>query len=96
LDGHIKGLENLGQMLQPAGILYLAVPIGDEKIEFNAHRVFNVTTVLDLVMKDFELEGFSYVGDDGSFHENVDLAEQTTYRNFGCHYGCGIFELKKK
>lgn len=96
VNGHIKGLKILTRMLQPTGILYLAVPIGDERIEFNAHRVFNVGTILDLVTKDFELEAFSYVSDDGSFHENAAMTEERAHRNFGCRYGCGIFELKKK
>jgi hypothetical protein len=36
LNGHVKGLL---KMLQPGGTLYLSVPFGAEKIEYNASRL---------------------------------------------------------
>jgi hypothetical protein len=95
IQGHLKGFENLSKILQYNGILYLSVPIGKQRIDFNAYRVFNIDTVLTMAKSQFELIGFSYVDDLGDLHENKNLGDQERELNCGCHYGCGIFELRK-
>jgi len=96
IEGHLRGLNNIHRILKSGGTLYLSVPIGPERIEFNAHRVFAIKTVLDMVSGRFQLMGFSYVDDRGDLHENITLDSQSIATNCGCHYGCGIFELKKR
>jgi SAM-dependent methyltransferase len=93
-EGHLKGLANLKAALANGGKLYLSVPIGPQRIEFNAHRVFAVSTLLDL-NSDMRVDAFSYVDDKGDLHENAVLAPDAVTNNFGCRYGCGIFELTK-
>jgi SAM-dependent methyltransferase len=39
VDGHIKGLRNLARLLKAGGCLYLSVPVGIARIEFNANRI---------------------------------------------------------
>jgi hypothetical protein len=95
INGYIQGFENLSAMLQQNGILYLSVPIGRQRIDFNAHRVFNISTILNLAKQKFDLIQFSFVDDLGALHENVDLNDSVIERNYGCVYGCGIFEFKK-
>lgn len=90
-DGHIKGLQSLNMLLQPNGKLLLSVPIGQERIEFNAHRIFSVHTILNLTQPFLDLVSFSYIDDDGIFHENVDTQDTPTMT-----YGCGLFEFRKK
>ncbi len=41
-NGHLKGLNNIYRMLKKEGKFYFSVPIGEQRIEFNAHRVFSV------------------------------------------------------
>jgi len=94
-EGHLKGLANLKAVLAAGGKLYLSVPIGPQRIEFNAHRVFAVETLLSLV-SDFRVDAFSYVDDKGDLHENAALAPDAVARSFGCRYGCGILELTKR
>jgi SAM-dependent methyltransferase len=94
-EGHLKGLENLKRLLRPGGKLYLSVPIGPQRIEFNAHRVFSVGTLLSLVA-DFTVDAFSYVDDRGDLHENAPLEPERVAANFGCNYGCGILELTNR
>jgi len=94
-EGHIKGLESLYKLLEDGGILYLSVPIGRQRIEFNAHRVFAVATVLALIKGNFEVVNFSYVDDSGVLHESVELDSVMIATNYGLNYGCGIFECKK-
>jgi hypothetical protein len=95
VDGHLRGFASLFKMLRQNGILYLSVPIGAERIEFNAHRVFAVKTVMGLAEGRFELVGFSYVDDEGELHENAVLDEHAVANNFHLEWGCGIFEFRK-
>lgn len=94
-EGHLKGLNSLHIILKPGGTLYLSTPIGPQRIEFNAHRVFAVKYLLSLFEGKFKLRNFSYVDDRGDLHENVAMAADMLDANFGCRYGCGIFELEK-
>jgi SAM-dependent methyltransferase len=94
-DGYLKGLENLYGMLKPNGKLYFSVPIGEQRIEFNAHRVFSVKHLLELFNGKYEIDHFSYVDDAGDLHENAELAQADIENNFSCRYGCGIFEMRK-
>lgn len=94
-EGHIKGLDSLHALLKPGGTLYLSCPIGPQRIEFNAHRVFSVKYLLSLFEGRFKLRNFSFVDDLGDLHENVELSDDRLANEFGCHYGCGIFELEK-
>jgi hypothetical protein len=94
-DGYLRGLDNLHRMLAGGGKLYLSVPIGPQRIEFNAHRVFSVAYVLQCVSGKYRIDQFSFVDDDGDLHENVALTEAGAATSFGCDYGCGIFEMSK-
>lgn len=93
-EGHVKGLANLKRILAKGGKLYLSVPIGPQRIEFNAHRVFAVAYLLSLV-PEFRIDAFSYVDDRGDLHENAPLVPDAIAANFGCRYGCGIVEATK-
>lgn len=94
-DGHRIGLSNMAQMLQEGGKFYYSVPIGPQRIEFNAHRVFAVSYLLDMFADTFRVERFSFVDDTGDLHVNIPLSARNVTSNFGCVYGCGIFELTK-
>lgn len=95
-EGHLKGLDGLTRMLRSGGTFYLSTPIGTPRIHFNAHRVFGVRYLLDLLKESFELQHFSWIGDDGFLREHVELSDHDIAENLGCHFGCGIFELTKK
>lgn len=93
-DGHLRGLANLRRMLKTGGTLYLSTPISSrQRIEFNAHRVFQLPYLMSLLAKDFDLRTFSYVGDDGLLHVDQDVTGSDAQNTFGLRYGCGIFEL---
>jgi hypothetical protein len=94
--GHIKGIQNITEILKKRGIFYLSVPIGNQRIEYNAHRIFSVKYLIGVLCDSYEIERFSYVDDEGDFHENANLSEESIESNFNCNHGCGIFELVKK
>lgn len=97
INGHRKGFAAFALVLRPGGILYLSVPIGSiERIEFNAHRVFSIKTIMDLAKDEFEVLSFSYIDDRGDLHENITLDEYIIEKSCGLDYGLGIFEFRKR
>jgi hypothetical protein len=95
-NGHLKGIESMYKMLKPGGTFYFAVPMGRQRIEFNAHRIFGLSYLLKILKDKFSIEYFSYVDDAGDLYENVELIEDKIGNNYGVDYGCAIFKLKKK
>ena len=95
-QGHSKALANLIRMVEPDGWLFLSVPIGPQRVEFNAHRVFDPRHLLALAGPEVTLERFSYIDDGGELHENCPTADLATKGYFGCRYGVGIFEFRKR
>jgi len=95
-DGHLKGFNNMYNILQEGGVLYFSVPIGKQRIEFNAHRVFSLEYLLEMFEDKFEIIDFSFVDDAGDLSEHISLTDELIDTNCSCHYGCGIFELRKK
>lgn len=86
-NGWSKGFINLSKMLKNGGYLYFSVPVGEQRVEFNAHRIFSPNTIIDLALTvGLSLIEFSLIDDEGNFHENItpDSAES-------CHYACGCF-----
>ena len=94
-DGYILGLENLHRILRRGGKLYFSVPIGPQRIEFDAHRVFSVSYLLECFSRKYQIDQFSFVDDLGSLHEDVPLTDIDVQNNFACHFGCGILEMTK-
>jgi len=95
IEGHLKGLDFIYRMLKPDGIFYFSVPIGQQRVEFNAHRVFSIVYLLGLFKDKYTIESFSYVDDKGDLHKNASLTNENINNNFNCTYGCGIFILRK-
>ena len=95
VDGHLKALANIHQMLKPGGRFYFSVPIGPQGIVYNAHRVFDLSYLIALFEKEYDVETLSYIDDNEQFVHNADWRSAAVRSNFGCTYGCGIFELIK-
>ena len=94
-DGHIRGLNNIHKMLNKNGKFYFSVPIGPNKIYFNAHRVFSIDYMLKYLRNKYEFIEFSYVDDKGSFFESFKLDERGLKILRKLKFGLGIFILKK-
>ena len=88
-DSCFRFMNNLQRVLSPGGRLYFSVPIGRERVEFNAHRVFDIRTVLKS-LSGLSLVSFAFVGDDGCLYENVDPVKTPN-----SNYACGLFEFTK-
>jgi SAM-dependent methyltransferase len=88
--GSVKSAKELQRVLSNNGSLYLGVPIGEERVCFNAHRVFNPNTVVSL-FQDLTLKEFKAVNDNGYFVDNADI---DSFDN--ANYSCGLFHFVKK
>jgi SAM-dependent methyltransferase len=96
-NGHIKGFRNITKILKPGGTFYFSVPIGiNQRIEFNAHRIFSLKYLMTLIEPDYDINTFSYIDDRGGLNKNVNLDEDLISCSCNCIHGCGIFILKKK
>jgi hypothetical protein len=69
--------------------LYFSVPVGRERVEFNAHRVFSPLTILEQFSQ-LRLESFSFVGDDGLLYQDSLPRELPD-----SEMACGLFEFTK-
>jgi hypothetical protein len=88
-DACFKFMHALEYVLAPGGKLYFAVPIGRERVEFNAHRVFSPHTILKHFSQ-LRLESFSFVGDDGLLYQDAEPLEMPDNE-----MACGLFEFTK-
>lgn len=88
-EGSIKGAWELARVLIPGGLLYLSTPIGRERVEFNAHRVFAPQSVARM-FSGLELVEFSYVDDAGAYCECRELHEA-----MNSEYACGLYLFRK-
>jgi len=95
INWHIKWLDNIYKILKKWWKFYFSVPIWPQRIEFNAHRVFDITYLIKLFDKKYHIDYFSYVDDKWDLHENSLMNEKNIKNNFGCKFWCGIFEMTK-
>lgn len=92
--GHLKGFQNLVDSLEQDGRLYLSFPISSqERVEFNAHRVFHPLSPLSWPgAESLILQDFAFVDDSGDFFPES-TPEDAVARNL--QYGCGIYTFRK-
>jgi hypothetical protein len=88
-QGDIKAINELKRITKPNGDILFVTPVGKQKIEFNAHRIYSYELVLEL-FEGCTLQSFSLVPDEGGIIDNANpglVAQQT--------YACGCFWFKK-
>ncbi len=87
--GSAKAAAELQRVLKPGGRLYLSVPIGRERVCFNAHRVFSPQSMVNM-FHGMEMVEFAYVNDSGELRE-----KQKPGNAQSCNYGCGMYVFRK-
>jgi len=92
-DACFKAMSALARVLKPGGRLYFSVPIGRERLEFNAQRVFSPRTIWWVFKKKLGLDivSFSAVDDDGNFHEEANPEDFVH-----AYYSLGLWEFTKR
>lgn len=92
-DGPAKGCKELARVLAAGGRMYISVPIGEPKVQFNGQRVFSVQEIIEM-FGELELKEFSIVDTDGSFKENIDRGAGLT-QDTGQDFGLGLFVFSR-
>lgn len=88
-EGSLRAAAELQRVLKPGGTFFLSVPVGRERVCFNAHRVFSSDTIRDF-FRELRLKAFSLVNDAGQLNEDVPPEAVSDVE-----YGCGLFEFVK-
>lgn len=95
-QGYVAGFENMVKILRPSGTFYLAVPVGQERVEFNAHRVFNPQVLVQLgTDKGLTLTALAWVGGDHKLMMATDFQRDLLALS-DLDYSLGIFTFVKK
>jgi SAM-dependent methyltransferase len=84
-----NAMRSLRRVLRPGGRLYFGVPIGRERLEFNAHRVFAPSTILRSLAP-LRLLSFAAVNSEGRLTSDSNPSDWENVE-----YGCGLFEFTK-
>lgn len=93
-DGWSKGLMSLASLVKEGGVLWVSVPIGRQRIEFNAHRVFDPKTLCDKVASlNLSLEEFHW-HENGALKASASIAEDMKHLAT-VNYALGIFLFRK-
>ena len=82
--------RELQRVITVDGYLFLSLPVGRERVCFNAHRVHSPSSVLSMFQQMHLIE-FSCIDDGGHYLENQALEVAAHF-----DYGCGFFLLRKK
>lgn len=89
--GTIKALKELKRVVAIDGDLYLGVPVGRERVEFNANRILHPLTIYSIFSKDCELIEFAYAPKGESLRRFEDID------NFPeIDYAIGLFHFRHR
>lgn len=94
--GHERGLANMACLLRENGVFYLSIPIGIDRVEFNAHRVLDARVIVNLAMQhSLKLSALTVIQSDGRVEtlapDKAQLANLASQR-----YALGIFVFQKR
>ena len=87
--GYKKAINEMKRVVKKGGNIYFSVPIGKQRLEFNAHRVFSPLYVLEL-FRGFKLVEFSVIDDKNNF---IEFSDPKKFVN--SKFSCGLFHFKK-
>lgn len=87
-----KCFEEIQRKVKTQGDLYISLPVGMERVEFNAHRIFYPSTIVECFHK-MDLVEFSCTAA-GEMEYNVDLHRYDNDIHDG-EYRYGLFHFKK-
>jgi hypothetical protein len=92
INGDIKAMKELERVVAINGNLLFVVPIGNPRIEFNAHRVYAYNTIIERFSGLF-LKEFSLIPDD---FENTGYIANPPFELINKqNWGCGCFWFTK-
>ncbi len=89
-EGHIKAALEMARVLGLGGRLLIGTPVGRQRLCFDAHRIFDPQTIVD-IFSPLRLLEFALINDQGGAPEQQASFESAR----ACSYGCGLFMFSK-
>jgi len=87
-DGWLIASHNLLSMLSLGGTLYVSVPVGSPKVEYDAHRVFSAETLFHAMSPHAQIKEIVLIGDNNEFtnfgSDMVSAANSADEQSYGC------------
>lgn len=94
--GYESGIRNMAKILRKEGIFYLSVPVGTERVEFNAQHVFDPRTIVEVAESNrLQLHEFAVFSADSGLVE-TDASLEALEAAGKKRYSLGIFIFIKK
>lgn len=94
-NGWEQGLVNMSALLKPGGQFYLSIPIGQERVEFNAHRVFDPSTIIRCAETGgLRCKSLTVIGAGGTV-SMMALTNESLRQLALAHYNLGIYTFIK-
>jgi hypothetical protein len=95
-NGYAVGLKNMAEIIRPGGLFYLSVPIGEERVEFNAHRIFDPRSLVRLAAESgLTLMEFAWIESSRNLIKS-DSPEKDMEKFRKLKYALGIFTFVKE
>lgn len=90
-----KAFKAIQRVMKPNGYVYIAVPVGKEHVEYNAHRVYYASTIVD-AFNEMKLVEYSLITLGGgnpaiTTHEDIHVLDNSNINA----YKMGLFIFKK-
>lgn len=95
-EGFKHGIVNMAWLLKENGVFYLSVPIGMDRVEFNAHRIFDPRIIIGVALEQsLQLSSLIVIQSDGRVETTMpDDAQLASLA--GQRYALGIFVFRKR
>jgi hypothetical protein len=93
--GYEKGFVNMAKLLKKEGVFYLSIPIGKNRVEFNANRVFDPRTILELAeINDLSLKSITTISNFGDI-DDIKVNTKSILKLSEKNYCLGLFIFSK-
>ncbi len=94
-EGDVKAINELKRVVAPGGSLLIVVPLGESRIEYNAHRIYSYEAMTGLVLdNDFVLHEYAYIPQRTEEGPLKRYADKDAGKD--AYYACGCFWFKRK
>jgi Caenorhabditis protein of unknown function, DUF268 len=93
--GYERALTNMAQLVATDGALYLSTPIGRERVEFNANRVFDPRTIIRCAQSNrLQLQRLTVITANGVVTAE-EISDPNLLRLAQADYNLGLFTFSK-
>jgi len=90
------GLLNISKIISTNGILYLSIPIGIERVEFDANWIFNPLDIIYLAESfGLKFSNLTIINTNGIIFDSIQFNLDTFEKLSNENYNLGLFEFTK-